>query len=291
MELEKDFSIYPFTTENIGGYILHFDLKCKNLLTVGSSTDQMINASLYECYNQTLYDLCPFSKYYFYLKYAGINCLTYKEFLEYFYYKGYITPFKDNKNVFSKQISEYLLEYIKKVDNESFNFWKCVFEKYTGHDIRNGLFSLDESRMDILIQYNPYLNNDSNYKKIKQNIKNLNPKFYSDDIANFNLDEKYDNIFLSNIGDYYKDINEFKLIIDNISKKLNDNGSILVSYLFDTTEHSEYRDEWSDIYNLPQTRKILGEYITEFITFTGVKGILLKDENSKKDSALIYRKG
>ena len=38
------YSIYPFTTENISGYIDCFDLDKHNLLTVGSSTDQVLNA-------------------------------------------------------------------------------------------------------------------------------------------------------------------------------------------------------------------------------------------------------
>ena len=37
--------IYPFTTENIAGYIDYFDLQDKSLLTVGSSGDQIINAA------------------------------------------------------------------------------------------------------------------------------------------------------------------------------------------------------------------------------------------------------
>ena len=36
--------IYPFTTENIAGYIDYFDFDDKSLLTVGSSGDQILNA-------------------------------------------------------------------------------------------------------------------------------------------------------------------------------------------------------------------------------------------------------
>lgn len=40
---------YPFTTENISGYVKEFDLNNKSLLTLGSSGDQVINASLFNC--------------------------------------------------------------------------------------------------------------------------------------------------------------------------------------------------------------------------------------------------
>lgn len=60
--------IYPFTTENIAGYINLFNLDNKSLLTVGSSGDQVINASLFNCQDQTVIDINPFTRYYFYLK-------------------------------------------------------------------------------------------------------------------------------------------------------------------------------------------------------------------------------
>ena len=40
------FCLYPFTTENINGYLPYFELKGKSLLTVGSSCDQAINACI-----------------------------------------------------------------------------------------------------------------------------------------------------------------------------------------------------------------------------------------------------
>ena len=55
--------IYPFTTENINGYIDMFDLKDKSLFTVGSSGDQAINAILKGCKDITVLDINPFTKY------------------------------------------------------------------------------------------------------------------------------------------------------------------------------------------------------------------------------------
>ena len=49
--------MYPFTTENISGYIDNFDLEGKSLLTVGSSCDQIYNASLKGCKDITILDI------------------------------------------------------------------------------------------------------------------------------------------------------------------------------------------------------------------------------------------
>ena len=77
--------IYPFTTENINGYINYFDLKNKSLLTVGSSGDQILNAYKNRCRDITLLHLHPYAKYYINLKIAGILSLSYQEFIEFFY--------------------------------------------------------------------------------------------------------------------------------------------------------------------------------------------------------------
>ena len=75
----KDYCrIYTFTTENISGYLEYFDLKDRKLLTVGSSGDQVLNASFYGAKDITLYDINSFSKFYLYLKIAAIITLNYK---------------------------------------------------------------------------------------------------------------------------------------------------------------------------------------------------------------------
>ena len=78
--LDEYHYIYPFTTENIAGYINEFDLENKRLLTVGSSSDQVINASLKNTKDVTLIDINPYTKYYFYLKVASLRSLNKDEF-------------------------------------------------------------------------------------------------------------------------------------------------------------------------------------------------------------------
>ena len=92
--------IYPFTTENIAGYIDYFDLQDKSLLTVGSSGDQIINAAFKGAKDITLLDINPYAKYYYYLKTAGILELSLTDFNEFFRYNDYPKVFKYNKKVF-----------------------------------------------------------------------------------------------------------------------------------------------------------------------------------------------
>ena len=94
------FQIYPFTTENISGYIENFILENKSLLTIGSSGDQVINAWLHGCKDITVIDICPFTKFYFYLKIAGIIVFDYSTFLNFFCHRDFPKVFYDNKNSF-----------------------------------------------------------------------------------------------------------------------------------------------------------------------------------------------
>ena len=82
-------AVYPFTTENISGYIDEFDLKDKSLLTVGSSSDQVINAAFKGCRDITVLDKSVFAKEYFYLKKAAILKLNQEELFKFLCYYGY----------------------------------------------------------------------------------------------------------------------------------------------------------------------------------------------------------
>ena len=125
--------IYPFTTENISGYINEFTLENRSLLTVGSSSDQVLNAILYGCENVTLLDINPYTKFYYYLKVACILTLNKEEYLEFLRYYNYPKVFKDNKNCFNIEIFKSkektsacvkikffkILKFIKKTNNQN----------------------------------------------------------------------------------------------------------------------------------------------------------------------------
>ena len=75
--------LYPFTTENIAGYIDFFDLTNKSLLTVGSSLDQTFNAILCGAKDIDVLDINPYTRFYFYFKLSAILTLPFDDFSEY----------------------------------------------------------------------------------------------------------------------------------------------------------------------------------------------------------------
>ena len=280
--------IYPFTTENIAGYIDYFDLQDKSLLTVGSSGDQIINAAFKGAKDITLLDINPYAKYYYYLKAAGILELNPTDFNEFFRYNDYPKVFKYNKKVFDKASYKKLKSTLKSLDNDSYLFWDELFDMYQPDYIRFSLFSNDEYGTSVLGKSNLYLQSENTYDETKTKLKELRPEFINEDIFKSNLTKNYDNIWLSNIACYlYQD--KIKGMTDKFADKLAVDGKLLISYLYSIDMNTEYDDDWSPIYDLKNDLELLKEYSPIFHFFKGVNGIKHNDDDIK-DSVLIYQK-
>lgn len=280
--------IYPFTTENISGYINEFTLENRSLLTVGSSSDQVLNAILYGCENVTLLDINPYTKFYYYLKVACILTLNKEEYLEFLRYYNYPKVFKDNKNCFNIEIFNKIKSTLLILDYESYLFWCELFKNFSPLEIRKNLFSTDEDRTDIIVNSNPYLINEQAYKTLRKKLENVEPNFMTTNLLKDEVIGHFDNIWLSNIPQYLTTL-EIKHLADNTINALKHNGLMLISYLYQTTINTPYNKDWEPIYNLPQILNLLKEYNPYLSSFLGVKGLKFKDEKIK-DSIILCRK-
>ena len=126
------------------------------------------------------------------------------------------------------------------------------------------------------------------YEITKSKVKRVEPKFIIGDLFKTDLQRKYDNIWLSNIGAYLPK-RQVKVMIDKMDNLLNTDGKMLISYLYETTIDTKYKNNWSPIYDLQKTFNILRIYNPSLISFTGVIGLKFQDDDMK-DSILIYRK-
>jgi len=280
--------LYPFSTENIKGYLDYFDLKDKSILTIGSSGDQVINSFYNGSRDITLLDINPFSKYYLYLKVAAIMTFSYQEFIYFFFPKIHD---KDNSLRFNRILLKKLLRALKKINYDSYTFFEYIFNKYPNSKIIECLFNDDQDNDKVIKRINNYLDNSKNYNYLKKIINDLYISFINIDIFKYRDDKKYDNIFLSNIGDlvnlyYFRD-----LLVRLRDNNLNDFGSILVAYLWNMNYDSDEVDyEWKHIYMMPATRYLLKNFITEYHQIKGVYDIL-NNNNYNSDLVMIYKKG
>lgn len=288
-EWQYFYNIYPFTTENISGYIDYFDLTNKSLLTVGSSGDQILNAILMGARDITQVDINPFSKYYYYLKMAGIIELDMDEFLLFLRYKNYPKVFIDNILVFNEFIFNKLCHTLKLIDYDSYMFWDELFRLYSRKNVRDNLFSIDERQDKLIKACNLYLHNEVIFNELKKKIRNVELSFINNDIFTVTLDKQFDNIWLSNIATYGLTYGKIEELFLKYSKNLSYDGLLLLSYLYDTTKDSKYDDSWEEIYNVQKILDDFKDYNLDIKSFRGIYDII-HDTNRIKDSVLIYKK-
>ena len=227
---EDFFQLYLFSNENIGDYKSYFDLNGKSLLTVGSSIDQVINASLDNCSNITICDICPLTKYFYYLKLSSLLVLDRKEFLDFLCVTNYKNNKQYNPQFLSKKLFNKISDCLKNIDYESYFIWYYILNKYSKVQIRK-LFRSDISNLESIIYCNKYLKNDELYNKARRNMPNISINIYNEDIALFNYDKKYDNIWLSNVAQY---LNEDKknMLLNNCYNNMHKDSMALICYFW-----------------------------------------------------------
>lgn len=225
-------TLYPFTTENIDGYVDLFDLKNKSLLTLGSSSDQAINAGLVRCNDITIFDFCPLTKFYYYLKLASLLSLERKVFLYFLCKTNYRKNTFSNPDLYKSRIFNKIKETLKSLDYESYVIWDYLFNKYGSKEISR-LFTIDVNQVNSIIRCNRYLVDDDMYQLARKRMPNVDIKFIEGDVLSPNINEKYDNIWLSNVGKYLTD-EEFTIMIEKMASLLKQNGRMLMNYFYST---------------------------------------------------------
>lgn len=292
-EVYKFDKIYPFTTENISGYIDLFDLENKKLLTVGSSCDQIINASLEGCKDITLLDVNPYVEYYYYLKMAAILKLEREDFLRYLSYEGNSHKYsKTKEEIFSKEYFDRIKDTLKKLNYDSYYFWNELYNEFKGNDIRYMLFAPDEYKLPVKIGCNKYLQSENNYNKLRRTLTETEIRFITENLFNIektNIVNKFDSIWLSNIGTNLT-LEEIKNLTEIYSRYLEDSGKLLISYLYITNFIPDNKAEYKPIYKLSRTLEVLSEFNPEIISFTSINGIKYNNNNKITDSVLVYKK-
>ena len=255
--------IYPFTTENIAGYIDYFDFDDKSLLTVGSSGDQILNAFYNGARDITLFDINEYAKYYVYLKIAAILSLSYKEFKAFFFRHG-LTPFVRNHHMFSPELYEKIKGNLRLLDYESFLFFDELFSLYDPTKIRERMFDDDEDRNVVIKGMNKYLQDEESYNKLQAIIRKISFRYINGNIFEEDVNGKFDNIFLSNLCTI-ANLEQLKSLLQKLDRNnLNSGGSIQLGYLWNASfDSEEYKEDWKEIYKMPIAKDYLKGFITE----------------------------
>lgn len=276
--------LYSFTTENISGYIDKFDLKNKTLLTVGSSSDQIIDASLKGLENATVLDVSPNTRNYYYLKLASLMNLNMENFLTFLCPKHYREYYRINHDLFNMDAYNQVKETLKSLDNEAFEFWDNIFNTCSHNEILNSYFINDFMEEDNIRRSNLYLSSNISYDEAKIKIKNMNINFITGNIKDIKLTKRYDNIWLSNVVDYMNP-DSFTNSVTYLSHRLNMDGKMLVAYLYSIRYHNHRLKTCKDYFNVEDLKKKLKDHGVKVRTTT-FDGVTINN----KDAVLIYKK-
>lgn len=224
--------IYQNTTENIKDYMSYLDGDYKTALLPTASGDHLLEAILYGITDFTCFDINKLAKYFNDLKFSAFKSLTEEEFT-YFMYEDFL-----NKEYF---------DYFKNVLNDnSKEFWNALYKNCDIQDIKRNLFRfLGEKTISkgfniskfALENYTTYMNN---YKLVQEKLQKAKIKYIDANLLELPnlLNDKYDLINLTNIYEYInRDIIKggAQLFCDCIEKLipyLNENGKILITYLY-----------------------------------------------------------
>ncbi len=184
-------SIYPFTTENIAGYMKDLDLTGKKCITVTGSADHILNIVARGGLDVTTFDINSLTEKYMDLKLAALKQLDFKDFVNFLLY--------DSKISFDYNIISSL-----NMQDDSKMFWLDKLKEFNNDGKRlmhSKYFNRKYFNSDSKLWQNLYLNEDG-YKIVKERIDGLKIKYINISLEHLELDENYDYMFLSNISDY-----------------------------------------------------------------------------------------
>ena len=264
-------SIYPFTSENIAGYMKDLDLTGKKVITVTGSTDHILNAILQGATEITTFDINPLTKPYMDLKISALKNLSYKNFIK-------LLLFESNINL------DYSIISSLNMPNESKMFWLEQLSKFNnnGIELRNSsLFNTKYFNPNSKLWQNLYLEKNK-YNLLKQRLKYANISFINSSLNDLKIDEHFDYMFLSNISDYLNlmyssdRLQNYRDLLKEFQKKID---IIYFAYLYDIG-NSNPRTEIDDLRKVKEI----------FFNFPKVefKGALEGSSQDKKDGVLSF---
>lgn len=250
----SDFSKYSpailFTNENIKGYLEYAKLsKNSDALTVLASGDQAFNLITKGVRNIDAFDINYLTEYFALgIKRAMILKYDYQDFLEITY-----------KLISGKMdlitLSDFVVGLFSFMEKEHRDYWQAIIDfnfhkqRYIPEANQLNLFNMIcyKCWSSLLTSSNNYLENETKYNYLRNNIAKSNITFRYANAANLSkyFDKKYDVVLMSNIMDYleqgwksepcnYIEIFEYS---KRMKKLLKQNHQVFLAYIFNYEEN------------------------------------------------------
>lgn len=267
--------VYPTTNENLDLLFKAIDVKDKNVLTVGSSGDQVIYSITNGAKNVVCFDINPFVEHFCNYKIATIKSLDYGEFLRCFQFD---MPYFYEKLMFNLLSYRTYSRISHNLPENSKLFWDQYFmEKEMLHNFTLGAPD---------VTFKTYMYSAEDYKKVKDALMGFKGeiKFITSDVfdiaSHLSKKDKFDCVFLSNIIDYQAlnrmtrdgkiaGVTRYKNMCDELSEFMTDDGKIQIEYNFECPRTDEKGDYLIDIiFGRDNLQKVHGKYDEGYVIYS-----------------------
>ena len=232
--------IYPFTNENLREYLLMFDIKDKDVLTVTASGDHPLNMVLQGAKKITSFDINKLAYYWLELKKAGVLTLSLDEFKEFFLGEMRKEKYRKISSALEKDTKDYWGEIIET--------YPPIIPLGSGELFKKSHFAIgrrENSPRSLYQKSNRYLSDNFEYDDLRKKLSNLQMDFINCNIFDLpqETSEKFNAIFTSNISGYV-DKDKYKNFVESaLIKMLQKDGLAQVSHSYNGD------DEYSTIFN------------------------------------------
>jgi len=263
--------VYAFTNEALNQYMCNYDFSDKSVLASLGSGDFSLNAYLLGANSIDTFDINLYTHYFYQLKKSLILRYNYEQFCELIKNpKSIFEKFDDYKDILDTQSKSFFERLIKIYNGKFDDLLRKMYIDKVGEEKNqwneSNTFATFEELFLISSYKNYYLQSKENYNKLKISLKeHINDPFYFVNIFDFYTDKKYDIIYLSNIGDYSKNEEEFQNFVLSIREKfLNEGGIIIIASI---TNHimmspdvaSRTKMDWDNMKTFNATHKGIAE--------------------------------
>lgn len=225
--------VFPFTNEMLNLYMPVYSFEGKKVLANLGGGDFALNAYLLGASLVDTFDINEYSSYYYELKKALIKYYSYDEFLNIIENpKKVYDDFNNYKHFLYTDVSDVIAKMFEKYSSCLIGFAKKLFLPSSFNAEEREFSSKDLKNLMMTAKFrNFYLSNEQNYNLVRSQLLNgidYHSKFLLGDVTKLQFCNKYDIVYLSNIGDVIDAQQYYAFILflrDNI---LTDNGQIIV---------------------------------------------------------------
>ncbi len=205
--------IYTHSNECLSNLFDNFDVRDKRVLTVLSSSDQLFNCLIRDCFSVDTYDINKLTKYFYYLRKWNII------YNGKFYLPCSIT-------------GTFIYNILNKVsvsspsEEEAYKYWSMFIRKFPG----------------FLYKYLFYTGVRDNYS-FDFSLDDLKDKLSSYDLSfkcldmgsSVDISSKYDVVITSNISEYFvDDLEKISNYKNNLDKIIDSNGCVISSHMINS---------------------------------------------------------